>query len=71
MKTEEEDNQDINNHSDDNYLQIIAKLFKKEHKFETNTKLKFVYIKVPKNSLINLSHFGKHVKVYIAPVKFV
>jgi hypothetical protein len=26
MKTEEEDNQDIINHSDDNYLQKIAKL---------------------------------------------
>jgi len=39
MKTEEEDNQDIINHSDDNYLQKIAKLFKKVHKFQTNTKI--------------------------------
>jgi len=35
MKTEEEDNQDINKHNDDNYLQNIIKLFKKAHKFQT------------------------------------
>ena len=53
MKTEDEDNQDINKHSDDIFLKNTQVYSKTITSSELTQKLKFVYIKVPKDSLIN------------------
>jgi len=39
MKTEEEDNQGINKHSDDIFLKKCTSLFKNYHKFRTNKEI--------------------------------
>jgi len=65
MRTEEEDNQDINKHSDDIYLQKITKLFKKAHKFQnySNTKIEIhVTLYQGAKEFTYQSLFVKHVK---------